>query len=58
MNLESFDLVASLQALPETDPVEINGIQLGGSQRTCNKRCTDGISLQFLDTQCVQHTCR
>ncbi len=56
MNLDSFDLMASLHALPETDPVEIDGIQFGGSQRTCNKQCHN-FSLQFLDTQCLEHTC-
>ncbi len=56
MNLDSFDLMASLHALPETDPVEIDGIQFGGSQRTCNKVCRN-FSLQFLDTQCLEHTC-
>ena len=56
MNLDSFDLVASLHALPETDPVEIDGIQFGGSQRTCNKVCHN-FSLQFLDTQCLERTC-
>ncbi|MFC6881926.1 MULTISPECIES: VenA family class IV lanthipeptide [Actinomadura] len=44
------DLVAALQELPETDPVELDGIQLGG---TC--QCT-GI-LTLLNTICVGVTC-
>ncbi len=39
MNLENFDLVASLQGLPETDPVEIEGVQFGGD--TCQGQCTN-----------------
>ncbi|MDQ3885905.1 MAG: VenA family class IV lanthipeptide [Actinomycetota bacterium] len=51
MNLDSFDLVASLQALPETDPIEIDGVQFGD---TCNKECDHATaSAQFLDTVCV-----
>ncbi len=38
MELESMDLVASLQELPETDPVEIDGIQFGGPT-TCQSAC-------------------
>jgi hypothetical protein len=26
---DSFDLVSSLQTLPETDPIEVDGIQFG-----------------------------
>jgi hypothetical protein len=35
--MNNFDLVSSLQALPETDPVEIDGIQFGGN--TCQSAC-------------------
>ena len=38
MQLDSFDLVTSLQALPETDPIEVEGIQFGG-KRTCQAAC-------------------
>ena len=34
--MNNFDLVSSLQALPETDPVEIDGIQFGD---TCQSAC-------------------
>ncbi len=40
MELHSLDLVASLQALPETDPVEVEGIQFGGD--TCQSACVLG----------------
>ena len=51
MKLDSFDLVASLQALPETDPIEIEGIQLGGGTCACV-----GI-LTLLNTVCVGVSC-
>lgn len=50
MELESFDLVASLQALPETDPIEVEGIQFGG---TCN--CIGLLTL--LNSVCIGITC-
>ena len=50
MELESFDLVASLQALPETDPIEVEGIQFGG---TC--ACTGLLTL--LNSVCIGNTC-
>ena len=50
MELESFDLVASLQALPETDPIEIEGIQFGG---TC--ACIGLLTL--LNSVCVGISC-
>ena len=52
MEFESFDLVASLQALPETDPIEIDGIQFGGGG-TC--ACI-GL-LTALNTVCVGVSC-
>jgi hypothetical protein len=52
MELKGFDLVASLQALPETDPVEVDGVQLGGAQ-TC--ACI-GL-LTALNSVCVGVTC-
>ncbi|WP_169776513.1 VenA family class IV lanthipeptide [Amycolatopsis jejuensis] len=53
MELEEFDMVASLQALPETDPVEVDGIQLGGGGATCN--CI-GL-LTVLQTICIGVSC-
>ncbi|WP_433226535.1 VenA family class IV lanthipeptide [Actinomadura formosensis] len=44
------DIVAALQELPETDPVEIDGIQLGG---TC--ACVGLLTL--LNTVCVGISC-
>jgi hypothetical protein len=37
--MESFDLVSSLQALPETNPIDIDGIQFGP---TCVNLQTNG----------------
>jgi hypothetical protein len=48
--LESFDVVAPLQALPETDPIEIEGIQLGW---TC--QCIGSLTL--LLTICTGVSC-
>ncbi len=50
MELEGYDLVASLQALPETDPIEVDGIQLGN--QTC--QCSGTI----VQTACVGVTCQ
>jgi hypothetical protein len=50
MELESYDLVASLQALPETDPIEIDGIQFGGT-------CACVGLLTVLNTVCVGVSC-
>ena len=50
MELDSFDLVASLQALPETDPIEIEGIQFGG---TC--QCIGLLTL--LNSVCIGISC-
>lgn len=44
------DVVAALQELPETDPIEIDGIQLGS---TC--ACTGLLTL--LNTVCVGISC-
>ena len=45
------DLVASLQALPETDPVEIEGVQFGHA-RTCQSACI-GVTVNVLQTVCA-----
>jgi len=55
MNLDSFDLVASLHALPETDPIEIDGIQFGrghGGANTCQSGCSV-LTLNILQTICI-----
>ena len=52
MELESFDLVASLQALPETDPIEIEGIQFDG-----NSTCACVGLLTLLNTVCIGISC-
>lgn len=47
--MDSFDLVSSLQALPETDPIEVDGIQFGG---TCGSACVV-LTVNVLQTVCV-----
>ncbi|MGH3824628.1 MAG: VenA family class IV lanthipeptide [Pseudonocardiaceae bacterium] len=48
-----FDLVSSLHALPETDPVEIEGIQFGGGcGNTCQSVCLVA-TLNVLQTVCI-----
>jgi hypothetical protein len=56
MERESMDLVASLQALPETDPIEIDGIQFG-SAKTCQAACV-ALTVNVLATVCVGVTCQ
>lgn len=58
MTFDNFDLVASLQALPETDPIEIDGIQLGGKggggggNNTCQQQCVLA-SVNIVQTVCL-----
>lgn len=51
MEIKDFELIASLQELPETDPLEIEGIRFGGG--TCE--CVGLLTL--LDSVCVGNTC-
>ena len=54
--METFDLVATLQALPETDPIEVDGIDLGRA-RTCQAQCT-AVTANIIQTVCaVVATC-
>jgi hypothetical protein len=50
MDIFDGDLVAELQDLPETDPIEIDGIQLGGT-------CTCAGLLTLLNTVCIGVSC-
>ena len=50
--METFDLVATLQALPETDPVEIEGISLGRNPKTCQAWCT-ALTVNVAQTICL-----
>lgn len=50
--MNSFDLVSSLQALPETDAVELDGIQFGG-----NNTCSGNNSGCLLLITVVQTVC-
>lgn len=54
MELNSFDLVSSLYALPETEPVETDGIQFG--VRTCNSACVV-LTVNIVQTLCIGGTC-
>ena len=45
------DLVASLQALPETDPIEIDGIDFAAA-RTCQSRCV-ALTVNVIQTVCA-----
>lgn len=51
----SFDLVSSLQTLPETDPVEVDGIQFG-VHNTCQMACVV-TSCTPIFTVCAPFTC-
>ena len=54
---ENMDLVATLQALPETEPVEIEGIQFA-KNRTCQAQCI-GITANVVQTVCaIVASCR
>lgn len=55
VELQDFDLVASLQALPETDPIEIDGIQLGGGGGFGTCACVGLLTL--LNTICIGVSC-
>ncbi|NJC72500.1 hypothetical protein HC031_22670 [Planosporangium thailandense] len=61
MQLDSFDLVASLQALPETDPIEIDGVQFngggGGGSETCAAVCIGLLTINIANTLCIGITC-
>jgi hypothetical protein len=58
--MDSFDLISSLQALPETDPIEVDGIQFGpkkGGNRTCQQVCIGLLTLNVLNSVCIGVTC-
>jgi hypothetical protein len=57
MTLDELDLAAALQALPETDPIETDGIQFGGGgggggARTCGSACLI-LTVNVLQTVCA-----
>ncbi len=52
--MDSFDLVSSLHGLPETAPIEVDGIQFGN---TCGSACTL-LTVNVIQTVCaVLSTC-
>ena len=52
MELDRFDLVATLQALPETDPIEVEGIDLGRRAKTCQAACV-AATVNVAQTVCA-----
>jgi hypothetical protein len=58
--MSNFDLVSSLQALPETDPIEVDGIQFdggGGGAGTCGSQCV-ALTVNVIQTVCaIAATC-
>ncbi len=58
--MDSYDLVSSLHALPETDPIEIDGIQFGGrgggggggGAKTCQSQCV-AVTVNVIQTVCA-----
>jgi hypothetical protein len=48
--MNNFDLISSLQALPETNPIEIDGIQFGGD--TCQTACI-ALTVNIGQTVCA-----
>lgn len=53
--MDNFDLVSSLQALPETDPIEFDGIQFNN---TCGSQCVN-LTVNVIQTVCaIVATCK
>jgi hypothetical protein len=54
MEFSGFDVVNSLYALPETAPVEVDGIQFNN---TCGQQCVS-LSVNVVQTVCaISATC-
>ena len=48
--MDKFDLVSSLHALPETSPIEADGIQFDGN--TCQSKCVL-LTANVIQTVCA-----
>lgn len=48
--LDRLDPIVALAALPESEPIEIDGIQFG--HKTCQSRCS-GLTVNVVQTVCV-----
>ncbi len=57
MEFASLDLVASLQALPETDPIEVDGIQFGHETCEQDAECENLAVTAWVRTWCLWFTC-
>ena len=51
MSQEDSDPVVALHALPESDPIELDGIKFGG-KKSCQASCT-GLTVNVVQTVCV-----
>ena len=51
MSQDDLDPVVALHALPETDPIELDGIQFG-AKKTCHSKC-DGVTVNVVQTVCA-----
>lgn len=47
---DELDPVVALTALPESDPIEVDGIHFGG--KTCQSACK-GLTVNVVQTVCV-----
>jgi hypothetical protein len=56
MELENLDTIAALQALPESDPVETDGMQFNPVNNTCQSACMV-LTVNVLQTVCIGATC-
>ena len=52
--MHNFDLVSSLHALPESNPIEVDGISFdgGGGPSTCGSQCVV-LTVQVIATVCA-----
>jgi hypothetical protein len=59
MEFDTLDAVTALQALPESDPIEMDGVQLGGGAcaNTCQAACVV-LTVNLIQTIClINATC-
>jgi hypothetical protein len=54
MEFDTIDLVASLQALPESDPIEVDGVQFA---QTCQSQCAVIATINVQTVCAIVATC-